>query len=270
MNQIQVASKASEMLQVYTPEFSPGQIVTRIWVKGRFESCEPIPHENVVCPMCGSRDGYRVPDVTTVEISWSCKRSACVTGHQKNVFLGKVLTAQQRLENCGLPPIMQNATFEDWKHPEEQRRDLQAWVIEPQGACILSGIRGVGKTYITACMLEEYTRVTTKRAVFMDVVAAKYQWLAEIRGNADRVLTSRMTESDMLVLDDLDKVKPSDSFYEFLYLIINSRYTAGRPSIITTNLGFDELHGHLGDAIASRLFAKGGLFIEVQGKDLRQ
>jgi DNA replication protein DnaC len=79
-----------------------------------------------------------------------------------------------------------------------------------------------------------------------------------------------MTQCDLLVIDDIDKVKQSDAFHEFLYLVVNSRYASQKPTVITTNSSFTKLEEVMGPAISSRLFAKESLLVEVEGEDLRQ
>jgi DNA replication protein DnaC len=74
----------------------------------------------------------------------------------------------------------------------------------------------------------------------------------------------------MLVLDDLDKINKTDAFGEFLFGLINHRYNHKRATVITTNLSAKEFSKFVGPALASRIFSKGGLFMELEGEDLRR
>ena len=252
--------------------FSPGDIVSAIMDNGTQVPCRPRPWEGVSCPMCGNTQGSRVKSGPDNKLWWACRKPECI---QKNVKIPpKQDPASAPIETflapSGVPRLLQRATFDDWKHGDAIMEAINSWLIKPQGFCVLSGAKGRGKTYIACCIIGHQARFKGSRACFMDVVEAKYQWLEEMRSDCPKTLPSKMTQCELLVIDDIDKVNPSDSFYEFMYLVINSRYTSERPTVITTNKSLEELEAHLGAAISSRIFAKESLLIEVQGEDLRQ
>lgn len=65
--------------------------------------------------------------------------------------------------------------------------------------------------------------------------------------------------ADLLIIDDLGKEKISAWSASILFAIINARYERMLPTIITTNLGYDDLANTLGEdgtraaAIVSRI-----------------
>lgn len=69
------------------------------------------------------------------------------------------------------------------------------------------------------------------------------------------------SNTDLLIIDDLGKEKPSEWVLEKLYYIINQRYENLKPVVITTNYNIDELINRLttknnsstAEAIISRL-----------------
>jgi DNA replication protein DnaC len=75
-----------------------------------------------------------------------------------------------------------------------------------------------------------------------------------------------------LVLDDLDKVRPSDHAREPIYVAVNAWVEAEMPLIVTMNRSLlelaDEFGDRYGDAIASRLAGYCEEF-EVGGRDRR-
>lgn len=75
-----------------------------------------------------------------------------------------------------------------------------------------------------------------------------------------------------LVLDDLDKVRPSEHAREPIYVAVNAWVEAELPLIVTMNRSIDELAEDFGerygDAIASRLAGYCDIF-EVKGNDRR-
>jgi DNA replication protein DnaC len=63
----------------------------------------------------------------------------------------------------------------------------------------------------------------------------------------------RLAAADLLHIDDLGAEHRTDWVLEQLYTIINSRYEDERSTVVTSNLGRDELAQQLGERIVSRL-----------------
>jgi DNA replication protein DnaC len=63
----------------------------------------------------------------------------------------------------------------------------------------------------------------------------------------------RLTEVDLLHIDDLGAEKRSDWVLEQLYAIVNERYEAQRSVVVTTNLNEDKLREQIGERTVSRL-----------------
>jgi DNA replication protein DnaC len=63
----------------------------------------------------------------------------------------------------------------------------------------------------------------------------------------------RLAAADLLHIDDLGAEHRTDWVLEQLYTIINSRYEDERSTLVTSNLGRDELAEQLGERIVSRL-----------------
>ncbi len=58
----------------------------------------------------------------------------------------------------------------------------------------------------------------------------------------------------LLILDDLGVERPTDWSLQIIQIIINNRYEAVLPTIITSNLGLEALADQLDDRIASRIY----------------
>jgi DNA replication protein DnaC len=63
----------------------------------------------------------------------------------------------------------------------------------------------------------------------------------------------RLAAADLLHIDDLGAEHRTDWVLEQLYTIINARYEDQRSTVVTSNLGRDELAEQLGERIVSRL-----------------
>ena len=79
---------------------------------------------------------------------------------------------------------------------------------------------------------------------------------------------SLVLECDLLILDDLGTEFLSQFVTAMLYNIINTRLLEGRPTIISTNLSFQEISKRYTDLLTSRLFG-GYIHFEFLGRDIR-
>ena len=125
--------------------------------------------------------------------------------------------------------------------------------ITDKGLLIVGPV-GTGKTHLAVSVIREAHRKGLKIAF-----AQVPQVLANIRagiGRGDEDASSMIelySNVDMLVLDDIGSEKVTDWVREQLFLIINRRYEALLPTVITSNDPLEKLEQHVGPRIASRL-----------------
>ena len=117
------------------------------------------------------------------------------------------------------------------------------------------GSVGTGKT--TLAMLISSAALDAGHTV---AIYSLPRLLAEIRATFDSdaqgaytALLDRLTEVDLLHVDDLGAEKTSAWVLEQLYSIVNARYEAEKSVIITTNLQRDALSEQIGERTVSRL-----------------
>ena len=103
---------------------------------------------------------------------------------------------------------------------------------------LFTGDNGVGKTHLAVAVLRELAERKGARGQFWDF----HELLREIRNSYDpETLTTELqvlepvVEADVLALDDLGAWKMTDWMNDTLFYILNSRYLAKRPTLITTN-----------------------------------
>jgi len=119
---------------------------------------------------------------------------------------------------------------------------------------LFQGGTGLGKTFLAACI----ARVVARRGfsvVYDTAVSALVTFEAEKFGKdgASPEQVRRLTECDLLILDDLGTELTSSFALSALYTLINSRLTSKKKTIITTNLSYDELRRRYTAQICSRL-----------------
>lgn len=133
---------------------------------------------------------------------------------------------------------------------------------------VLSGLRGCGKTTAAAWWLvqkrEPAKYVRTYEPRFVDA-SALARW--------PRFDDGKMVElerASALVIDDLgiEYDDKNGAFRSFLDGLVNTRYAACLPTLITTNLRAGEFKARYGERIADRI-RESGRFVELAGESLR-
>ncbi len=119
----------------------------------------------------------------------------------------------------------------------------------------MTGSVGCGKTHMAVAVLQEiikkgYTGLYYNMVDLLSDIRATY---ADNANLSEDELLKEITLPDLLVLDDLGAERTSGWVNERLYLIINRRYESGKPVLVTTNLGYEELAEKLGKRTVSRL-----------------
>lgn len=64
---------------------------------------------------------------------------------------------------------------------------------------------------------------------------------------------SKWVESDLVIIDDLDKINPTERFKNQFFEIINGRKIKNLPTFITSNVTPNELSGLLDGSVVSRM-----------------
>jgi len=105
------------------------------------------------------------------------------------------------------------------------------------GNLLFIGGTGLGKTFLSACI----ARTVTDRG---------YSVVYE---TSTRREAAKLTNSDLLILDDLGTEMPGQFVTAALYSLLNDRMMAVKPMVISTNLNVDELSRRYSPQIASRL-----------------
>lgn len=89
------------------------------------------------------------------------------------------------------------------------------------------------------------------------------------REKPDKDTLQALLDCDLLVMDDLGAEFDSNYYTTCLYNIVNARLSAGRPTIISSNLTISQVQEKYSERIVSRLFSMYQV-LRFSGKDIRQ
>jgi DNA replication protein DnaC len=146
--------------------------------------------------------------------------------------------------------------------PKEQQENLEEaynlafeFAKNPKVWLILMGETGCGKTHLASAIVN-YQYQAGKPALFV-VVPEVLDHLRSTFSPESKVSYDQLFESvktaPLLILDDFGEQSASPWVREKLYQLINYRYNAQLPTVITTRYSLDEINEDIDDSVSSRL-----------------
>jgi DNA replication protein DnaC len=160
--------------------------------------------------------------------------------------------------------LLKNMTFDNFDYkrvnlPLEQRENLEqafrealSFAQSPEGWLVLQGVTGCGKTHLAAA-IANYRRQAGKPALFIVVPEfldhLRSTFMPESRVSYDQLFES-VKNAPLLILDDFGEQSTTPWAQEKLYQVINYRYNARLPTVITTTCSLDELESPVSSRLA--------------------
>jgi len=233
-----------------------------------------------VCPVCGGTGWKFGADDRRVS------RCDCRLKQKSEAMLAAA-RIPKRYEHCELS----NFEFEGpHRYLASARmaacKFVEEYPLENSGLLLIGSI-GVGKTHLAAGIIKELILSKGIACLFYDY----RELLKEIQNSYNHSVKATelevlrpVFETEVLVLDELGAVKPTEWVWDTVSLILNTRYNDNRTTIITTN--FDDkpagtvsgprgaardetLGDRIGERMRSRLHEMCRI-IKLDGSDFRQ
>lgn len=139
------------------------------------------------------------------------------------------------------------------KHIEISKKYAKRFVESHKvdGGLLFTGDVGTGKTYASACIsnyLMENGKTVLVMSLGLYLLKIKREW-----AEAENDVLNYVKTCDLLVIDDLGAENISEFVKEKVFNLVDTRYRACKPMIITTNLNIDGIFSVFGKRIGDRI-----------------
>jgi DNA replication protein DnaC len=145
----------------------------------------------------------------------------------------------------------------------------RAFADNPEGWLVLVGPNGCGKTHLAAAVAN--ARLSENEHAIICPVPDLLDHLRSTFAPDSRVTYDELFETirtaAVLILDDLGTQSATAWAQEKLYQLINYRYTAKLPTVVTSNLSPEKLEPRIGSRLRDRSLSK---VIEIDAPDFRR
>ncbi len=191
--------------------------------------------QQAVCPLCGGTGWKEVEAGGARRVA----RCDCVIGARSLKLLARA-RIPARYEHCefaSFEPVYAGSNKALERALLEARRFVEEYPVESNGLLFIGPI-GVGKTHLAVSILKELIAGKGVSCVFYDY----RELLKQIQNSynpqeptTEMQVLQPVFEAQVLVLDELGAVKPTEWVWDTVSHILNTRYNDKRTTIITTN-----------------------------------
>ena len=242
------------------------------------------------CSIC-SDNGLKIVERDGKRIAVEC---GCQREKRKKILLTR----------AGIPERYQHCSFENFDVSSSAasrtlytaalyaKKFVEQYPLTNGSGLLFTGSIGVGKTHLAASILRALIVEKGAKGLFRDY----RELLKEIQSSYNKQsqtseleILEPVFDCEVLVLDELGAVKPTDWVWDTVSLVINTRYNRKRTTIITTNfidepppsagpvkvsplraqLSEETLGDRIGQRMLSRL-AEMCVTVPMQGEDYRR
>jgi IstB-like ATP binding protein len=224
--------------------------------------------KSAICSACGSDFEYEpvIAYRSREELPPPSRCGECETKREERYWLEVEAEREmecfaRRVKGAQLPRRLLRVPY-----PANTPQAVREWGAGKIDGLCLTGNVGVGKTHLAAAAC--WHRLHREPIRWVRVAQLLTQLRAGFGDEDANAAKQVIAGTGGIVLDDLDKVNPTEFGREVLFCAIDGREQEGTPLLVTTNLSMNELGNRLGGAVASRIsgYCK---VLRVEGQDRR-
>ena len=186
-----------------------------------------------VCPVCAGSGWKTVPGTPDGGVT----RCDCQLRARGEALLAAA-RIPKRYEHCELSNFDFEGPRSHLAHAHMvARRFVDEYPVDKRGL-LLVGNAGTGKTHLAVGIAKALVREKGIDCVFYDYADLLKQIQNSYNSSEQTTelgLLRPVFEAEVLILDDLGSVRPTDWRWDTVRLILNTRYNDNRTTIITTN-----------------------------------
>lgn len=232
--------------------------------------------------MCGNCHTQKECVLTKNDGTTKTVRCACDCSVAKNKREAEEKRKRDRLQyldsmrRTGFPDAeMREWTFAKSDHTDQKNENIARKYVanfdamrEQGTGLLLCGSVGTGKSFLAAAIANEL--ISQGTPCLMTNFSRIISRISEKFGGDQKYLDN-LNRFDLLIIDDLGAERDSEYMWEKVMDVIDARYRAGLPLIVTTNLNPKDLYDP-SDIRRQRVFSRLKemcIFLEVNGADRR-
>ena len=217
------------------------------------------PDGLLVCDRCGTPRQVRLTDPMGAERVMPCM-CECMEREEEEMRREEEETKRRR-ETAARVRVafpterMREMTFsaDDGRFGRQQTAQVRAYsnrFVERHGeipyGLLMFGAPDSGKTFLSCCIAN---------AVLDAGYSVLMRSMPQLLQTRDQDMLERMMRVDLLVLDDLGAERNTSYGQEYVYAVVDGRYSARKPMIVSTNLTREELAAP-GDVMSARIYGR--------------
>lgn len=232
--------------------------------------------------MCGKCHTQKECTLSKMDGTTRTVRCACECSVAQNAREAEEKRKRDRLQyldsmrRTGFPDAeMREWTFSKSDHTDQKNENIARKYVanfdamRSQGTgLLLCGSVGTGKSFLAAAIANEL--ISQGTPCLMTNFSRIISRISEKFGGDQKYLDN-LNRFDLLIIDDLGAERDSEYMWEKVMDVIDARYRAGLPLIVTTNLNPKDLYDP-SDIRRQRVFSRLKemcIFLEVNGADRR-
>ena len=176
-------------------------------------------------------------------------------------------------DNADRDPFMKRTPMENIHEVVDQAHRFIENFDTSYENLLIYGNTGVGKTYLANCiareLLDDAHTVLYYTAFRFFSYIEKCRFKSATPEDSTPVSEDYLIDCDLLIIDDLGTELANSFTTSALYSVINERHLKQRPTIISTNLNFEQIEERYSERVFSRL-SKDYSFLKIIGRDIRK